>query len=55
LSAADFVRVNSVQHVSRMGLAALAPTVVALADAEGLTAHRASVEIRLGTSKGLRA
>lgn len=54
LSAADFVRVNSVQHVSRRGLAALAPTVVSLAEAEGLTAHRASIEIRLRTSKGLR-
>jgi len=48
LSAADFVRVMSVQRVTRAGLAALAPTVVALARAEGLDAHAESVEVRLG-------
>jgi histidinol dehydrogenase len=48
LSAADFVRVMSVQRVSRAGLARLAPTIVPLARAEGLDAHAESVEVRLG-------
>jgi histidinol dehydrogenase len=47
LSAADFVRVMSVQRLSRAGLSRLAPTMLALARAEGLTNHAASVEIRL--------
>lgn len=47
LSAADFVRVRSVQRLTRRGLHALAPTVVALAEAEGLTAHARSVKVRL--------
>ena len=49
LSAADFVRVMSVQRVSRAGLAGLAPTILSLARAEGLTAHAHSVAIRIGT------
>ncbi len=47
LSAADFVRVMSVQRVSRAGLKRLAPTIVPLARAEGLIAHAESVEVRL--------
>jgi histidinol dehydrogenase len=47
LCAADFVRVMSVQRVSRAGLARLAPIVVPLARAEGLTAHAESIEVRL--------
>ncbi len=47
LSAADFVRVMSVQRVSRKGLKALAPTIVPLARAEGLVAHAESIEVRL--------
>jgi histidinol dehydrogenase len=46
LSAADFVRVVSVQRVTRTGLSALAPTVRALALAEGLTAHAQSIAVR---------
>jgi histidinol dehydrogenase len=48
LSAADFVRVSSVQTLSRAGFARLAPTAIALADAEGLAAHAASLRIRMG-------
>jgi histidinol dehydrogenase len=48
LSAADFVRVMSVQRVTRAGLARLAPTILPLARAEGLEAHARSIEIRLG-------
>ena len=47
LSAADFVRVMNVQRVTRAGLARLAPTVLPLARAEGLTAHAESIEVRL--------
>jgi histidinol dehydrogenase len=47
LSAADFVRVMSVQRVTRDGLARLAPIIVPLARAEGLDAHAASIEERL--------
>jgi histidinol dehydrogenase len=49
LNAADFVRLISVQRVSRQGLTRLAPTVTALARAEGLTAHAASIEVRMGS------
>jgi histidinol dehydrogenase len=47
LSAADFVRVMSVQRVSRQGLRRLAPTILPLARAEGLEAHAESIEVRL--------
>jgi histidinol dehydrogenase len=47
LSAADFVRVMSVQRVTRAGLARLAETILPLARAEGLDAHAKSVEMRL--------
>ena len=46
LSAADFVRVSTVQRLTRRGLRGIAPHVVALADAEGLRAHAASIRIR---------
>jgi histidinol dehydrogenase len=47
LSAADFVRVMSVQRVTRAGLQRLAPTIVPLARAEGLRAHAESIEVRV--------
>ena len=47
LSAADFVRVMSVQRLTRRGLAGLAPTILSLARAEGLDAHAESIEARL--------
>ena len=47
LSAADFVRVMSVQRVTREGLAGLAKTILPLARAEGLEAHAESISIRL--------
>jgi histidinol dehydrogenase len=50
LSAADFVRVMSVQRLTRDGLTRLAPTILALARAEGLTAHAESIEVRLKRS-----
>jgi histidinol dehydrogenase len=48
LSAADFVKVISVQELSPGALKALAPAVTALARAEGLEAHARSVEVRHG-------
>ena len=46
LSAADFVRVATVQRVSKRGLRAIAPHAIALAEAEGLRAHADSIRIR---------
>jgi histidinol dehydrogenase len=46
LSTWDFVRCSSVQQLTRRGLRNLAPVVVALAQAEGLVAHRRAVEVR---------
>jgi histidinol dehydrogenase len=51
LSAADFVRVMSVQRITRAGLTGLAPTILPLARAEGLDAHAASIEVRLTRAK----
>ena len=47
LSAADFVRQITVQRLTRPGLERIGRSVVDLAQAEGLTAHAASVAIRL--------
>lgn len=46
LSAADFVRVSTVQRLSAAGLRRITPAAVSLARAEGLTAHAASILIR---------
>jgi len=46
LGAADFVRVVSVQRLTRAGLARLGPTVRTLALAEGLVAHERSIRVR---------
>ena len=51
LSTADFVRVSTVQRITGSGLRAIAPAAITLADAEGLSAHAASMAIRL-TSRG---
>ncbi|MBM4022286.1 MAG: histidinol dehydrogenase [Planctomycetes bacterium] len=48
LSANDFVRGGSVIALTRADLAGLAADIRTLADVEGLTAHRRSVEARLG-------
>jgi histidinol dehydrogenase len=47
LSAADFVKVISVQQISRRGLARLERVIVTLANTERLKAHAYSVETRL--------
>jgi histidinol dehydrogenase len=46
LSAADFVRVATLQRITAAGLKAIGPAAVVLARAEGLTAHARSIEIR---------
>ena len=46
LGAADFVSVRSIQRITRAGLETLAPTILALAEAEGLSAHAESVRVR---------
>jgi histidinol dehydrogenase len=48
LSAADFVKIISVQELTFDGLSQLAPAITTLARAEGLEAHARSVEVRLG-------
>ena len=47
LSAADFVRVSTVQRLSARGIRRIAPAAIALARAEGLSAHAASIEMRV--------
>jgi histidinol dehydrogenase len=46
LSVEQFGKFIQVQRLTRAGLAALAPTITAIADAEGLHAHRAAVDVR---------
>ncbi len=48
LTANDFLRGGSVIRLARTDLAALAADIAIVADTEGLTAHRRSVEARLG-------
>jgi histidinol dehydrogenase len=47
LSASDFVRVSTVQRLTRAGLRGIARDGIALAEAEGLSGHAASIRIRL--------
>lgn len=43
----DYVKIISIQELSKIGLKRLAPTVTLLAEAEGLKAHANSVRVRL--------
>ncbi len=52
LSANDFLKRSSLIALSRDGLAALAPDIRLLADKEGLSAHRSSVDLRLDYPSG---
>lgn len=47
LSAADFVRVSTVQKLSAAGIERIGPAAVTIARAEGLEGHAASIEMRL--------
>jgi histidinol dehydrogenase len=53
LSTLDFLRAVQVAEFDREALAAAAPTVAALARAEGLPAHGRAVAARLGPSEGV--
>lgn len=55
LSANDFLRSGSVIEYSPAGLLYDAPDVQVLADKEGLTAHRRSVDIRLPSAQGAKS
>jgi histidinol dehydrogenase len=50
LSAADFLKVITVQKLFREGLREIAPVVTRLAETEGLRAHAASVRVRCGNA-----
>jgi histidinol dehydrogenase len=50
LSAADFVRQVTVQRLTEAGLRRIGPTVIDLANAEGLSAHANSIAIRLAAA-----
>ena len=52
LSATDFVRGGSVIHLARADLEEIASDIATLADTEGLTAHRRSVEARVEHEEG---
>ncbi len=43
----SFIRKQTYQELSREGITALAPTVIAMADAEGLDAHANAVRVRI--------
>ncbi|MCI7699482.1 MAG: histidinol dehydrogenase [Akkermansia sp.] len=43
----SFMRKMTLQHITREGLAALAPTITTMAEAEGLQAHANAVTVRL--------
>lgn len=49
LSAADFVRQVTVQRMTKAGLGRIGRAVIDLANAEGLTGHAESIEVRLRT------
>ncbi|MGE0407381.1 MAG: histidinol dehydrogenase [Candidatus Korobacteraceae bacterium] len=50
LSVLDFVKLISVQELSASGLRSLAPAITTLAEAEGLSAHAASIRVRCGNA-----
>lgn len=55
LNAADFVKLVSVQRMTRRGLASIAGTVTTLARAEGLEGHARSIEVRTNARSARRA
>jgi histidinol dehydrogenase len=48
LSVTDFLKIMTVQELSRAGLRKIAPSILTLAEAEGLRGHRHSIELRCG-------
>jgi histidinol dehydrogenase len=51
LTANAFLRSSSLIHYTSAGLQSVAPDILMLADKEGLSAHRASVDMRIGNSE----
>ena len=51
LSVMDYLKVITVQQYSRKGLAKLGPHAIAMAEAEGLTAHAESVRVKMGSGR----
>ncbi len=47
----SFMRKQTYQELTAEGIAALAPTIIAMADAEGLDAHANAVKVRVAASK----
>jgi histidinol dehydrogenase len=50
LAASDFLKVITVQRLTKAGLRGLAPVIETLAEAEGLKAHAQSVRLRYGNA-----
>jgi histidinol dehydrogenase len=50
LSVLDFVKIISVQELTPPGLRSIAPAITTLAEAEGLSAHAASIRVRCGNA-----
>jgi histidinol dehydrogenase len=50
LCVSDFLKVITVQELSQKGLGKIAPSIVALAEAEGLRAHAQSIQVRCGNA-----
>jgi histidinol dehydrogenase len=46
LNAADFVKLVSVQRLTKRGFGSIGPILTTLARAEGLEAHARSIEVR---------
>ena len=53
LSVNDFLKVITVQNYTAAGLETLGPKAIALAEAEGLTAHAESVRVRMKAGRAL--
>jgi histidinol dehydrogenase len=47
LSIRDFIKTPAVQYLSEEGLRAIAPTIIALAETEGLVGHAQSIKMRM--------
>ena len=50
LSVMDFMKVITVQQYTKAGLEKLGPHAIAMAEAEGLLGHAASVRVKMGTN-----
>ena len=48
LRVSDFIKSTAVVQFDRAGVADVAPSLIAIANAEGLTAHARAIEVRLG-------